>query len=103
MAVITPKRFKTTTIDDVPVTPEIKEAEFKLEQMELGQYQHFAMMKEIMEQPLAIENCLRGRMDMLEGRVDSGGLANYARDLVRGAAGDHGVRDGLAWGWWAST
>jgi glucosamine--fructose-6-phosphate aminotransferase (isomerizing) len=82
MAVIKPGKFKTTTIDDVPVTPEIKEAEFKLEQMELGKYEHF-MLKEIMEQPLAIENCLRGRMDLLEGRVILGGLANYARDLVR--------------------
>jgi len=82
MAVITPASFKTTTIDDVPVTPEIKEVEFKLEQMELGGYEHF-MLKEIMEQPLAIENCLAGRVDLHEGRVILGGLTNYARDLVR--------------------
>ncbi len=82
MAVIRPGGFRTMTIDDVPVTPEIKEAEFKLEQMELGKYEHF-MLKEIMEQPLAIENCLRGRVDLHEGRVVLGGLANYARDLVR--------------------
>jgi len=82
MAVLKPTGFKTMTIDDVPVTPEIKEAEFKLEQMELGQYEHF-MMKEIMEQPLALENCMAGRMDLHEGRVILGGLANYARDLVR--------------------
>src|SRR5258708_40317717 len=48
MAVIRPGGFRTMTIDDVPVTPEIKEAELKLEQMELGKYDHF-MMKEIME------------------------------------------------------
>ena len=82
MAVIKPGGFKTMTIDDVPVTPEIKEAEFKLEQMELGKWEHF-MLKEIMEQPIAIENCLRGRIDLHEGRVVLGGLANYARDLVR--------------------
>ena len=82
MAVIKPTGFKTMTIDDVPVTPEIKEAEFKLEQMELGKYEHF-MLKEIMEQPIAIENCLRGRIDLHEGRVVLGGLSNYARDLVR--------------------
>jgi len=73
--------FKTMTIDDVPVTPEIKEAEFKLEQMELGKYDHF-MLKEIMEQPQSIENCLRGRIDLHEGRVVLGGLSQYARDLV---------------------
>ena len=82
MAVIKPGGFKTMTIDDVPVTPEIKEAEFKLEQMELGDYEHF-MLKEIMEQPTAIENCLRGRIDFQEGRVVLGGLSTYARELVR--------------------
>ncbi len=82
MAVIRPESFRTMTIDDVPVTPEIKEAEFKLEQMELGKYEHF-MLKEIMEQPLAIENCLRGRIDTHEGRVVLGGLSTYGRDLVR--------------------
>ncbi len=82
MAVIKPGGFKTMTIDDVPVTPEIKEAEFKLEQMELGDYRYF-MLKEINEQPRAIENCLAGRVDLQEGRVILGGLTNYARDLVR--------------------
>ena len=82
MAVIKPGGFKTMTIDDVPVTPEIKEVEFKLEQMELGGYDHF-MLKEIMEQPQAVENCLRGRVDLIDGRVILGGMANYARDLVR--------------------
>jgi glucosamine--fructose-6-phosphate aminotransferase (isomerizing) len=81
MAVIKRGAFKTMTIDDVPVTPAIKEAEFKLEQMELGKYEHF-MLKEIMEQPQSIEDCLRGRIDLHEGRVVLGGLANYARDLV---------------------
>ena len=82
MAVIKPDSFKTMTIDDVPVTPEIKEVEFKLEQMELGRYEHF-MLKEIFEQPESIENCLRGRIDLHEGRVILGGLTRYARDLVR--------------------
>ncbi len=85
MAVITHKGFRTMTIDDVPVTPEIKEAEFKLGQMELGAYKYY-MLKEIMEQPEAIENCLRGRMDPPphhDSRVILGGLTTYARDLVR--------------------
>ncbi len=82
MAIITPAGFKTMTIDDVPVTKEIKEVEFSLEQIELGDYKHF-MLKEIFEQPQAIENCLRGRVDLHEGRVVLGGLSNYTRDLVR--------------------
>jgi glucosamine--fructose-6-phosphate aminotransferase (isomerizing) len=82
MAILKPDGFKTMTIDDVPVTKEIKEVEFSLEQIELGDYDHF-MLKEIFEQPQAIENCLAGRVDLHEGRIVLGGLSNYTRDLVR--------------------
>ncbi len=74
--------FKTTTIDNVPVTREVKELEFDLQQIELGSYPHF-MLKEIMEQPESIRNCLRGRIDQRECRVVLGGLAPLARDLIR--------------------
>jgi glutamine---fructose-6-phosphate transaminase (isomerizing) len=82
MAVLKTSGFKTTTLDDVPVTPEVKEAEFKLEQMALGPYRYF-MAKEINEQPQSIEDCMRGRIDLLEGRVILGGLTHYNRELVR--------------------
>jgi len=82
MAVIKAGGFKTMTIDDVPVTKDIKEVEFSLQQIELGEYKHF-MLKEIFEQPAAIENCLRGRVDLHEGRITLGGLSTYTRDLVR--------------------
>lgn len=74
--------FRTTTIDNVSVSREVTELEFDLEQIELGEYKHF-MLKEIMEQPEAIRNCLRGRIDMREGRVVLGGLSNIGRDLIR--------------------
>ena len=41
------------------------------------------MLKEIFEQPEAIANCLRGRVDRHEGRVVLGGIAQYSRDIVR--------------------
>jgi glucosamine--fructose-6-phosphate aminotransferase (isomerizing) len=41
------------------------------------------MFKEIMEQPEAIRNCLRGRLDHRESRVVLGGLTALARDLIR--------------------
>ena len=74
--------FRTTTIDNVPVSQEIQELEFNLEQIELAGFDHF-MLKEIMEQPAAIRNCLRGRIDEREGRVVLGGLSNFARDMIR--------------------
>ncbi len=74
--------FRTTTIDNVPVTSEVTELEIDLQQIELGGYPHF-MLKEIMEQPESIRNCLRGRIDHREGRVVLGGLTDVTRELVR--------------------
>ena len=74
--------FKTTTIDNVPVTSEIGKLDFDLEQIELEGYAHF-MLKEIMEQPSAVADCLRGRIDHRDGRVVLGGLTGIARELIR--------------------
>lgn len=74
--------FKTTTIDNVPVSREVSQLDMDLEQIELGGYEHF-MLKEIMEQPEAIRTALRGRVDERDGRVVLGGVANHKRDLVR--------------------
>lgn len=73
--------FRTTTLDNVPVTKEVSEVEFSLEEIELGGHKHY-MEKEIFEQPEALKNCLRGRLDMNEGRVVLGGLASVARELA---------------------
>lgn len=74
--------FKTTTIDNVRVTRQIQELELDLQQIELGIYPHY-MLKEIMEQPESMRNCLRGRIDRRESRVVLGGLSKFTRDLVR--------------------
>src|SRR5688572_11359554 len=82
MAVLKPESFRTSTIDDIDVSPVIQQLENKLEEYELGDYEHY-MLKEIFEQPAAIRNCLRGRVEQREGRITLGGLANITRDLVR--------------------
>ncbi len=82
VAVVTRTGFRTTNLDATPVDKEIEEVEFTLEQLELGGHQHF-MSKEIFEQPEALRTCLRGRVDLHEGRVVLGGLANVMRELVR--------------------
>jgi glucosamine--fructose-6-phosphate aminotransferase (isomerizing) len=74
--------FRTTTIDNVPVTSEVTELEMSLEELSRGGYEHF-MLKEIMEQPESIRNCFRGRIDTRESRVVLGGVSNYAREMVR--------------------
>jgi glucosamine--fructose-6-phosphate aminotransferase (isomerizing) len=82
MAVIRPDSFRTTTIDDIEISPVISQLENKLEEYELGDYDHY-MLKEIFEQPNAIRNCLRGRAESKEGRIFLGGLSDHARDLVK--------------------
>ncbi len=74
--------FRTMTLDAAPVSKEVSEIEWTLEQLELGGHEHF-MAKEIFEQPEAIRNCFRGRFDLNDGRVVLGGLASATRELVR--------------------
>ncbi len=74
--------FRTSTLDNVPVTPKIRQLEMELEQIELGAFETF-MMKEIFEQPEALRTTMRGRIDEHAGQVVLGGVGNYARELVR--------------------
>ncbi|MFQ5591199.1 MAG: glutamine--fructose-6-phosphate transaminase (isomerizing), partial [Phycisphaerae bacterium] len=82
IACVTPHDLRLTTLDAMPVTHHVDEVEWSLEQIELASYRHF-MIKEISEQPEALENCLRGRIDLKEGAVHLGGLADCSRELVR--------------------
>src|SRR5262249_26970237 len=82
MAVLRPDGFKTVTIDDIQISPVVKQLENKLEEYELGEYEHY-MLKEIFEQPNAIRNCLRGRAEQREGRIVLGGLSDHTKELVR--------------------
>ena len=82
MAVFTRKGMRTLTTDNVPITKEIEQIEWTLEEIALGGYEHF-MLKEIHEQPEAIRNCLRGRVDLRDNRIQLGGLENVGRELVK--------------------
>jgi len=79
---ITRDGFRTSTVDDVAVSPKVMQLELELEEIELGHYQHF-MQKEIFEQPNALRNTMRGRLDKKEGEVKLGGLADHAKQLVK--------------------
>ncbi|MCC6659709.1 MAG: glutamine--fructose-6-phosphate transaminase (isomerizing) [Phycisphaerales bacterium] len=79
---ITRTGFRSSTVENVSVTPKIMQLEMDLEQIDLGRFQHF-MQKEIFEQPAALRNTLRGRLQRTEGKVVLGGLSAYAKELVR--------------------
>ena len=82
VARLTRDAFRTTTIDNVPISPQIKELEFDLGQIDLGDYEHY-MLKEIFEQPQALRLCLKGRINPRDGQVVLGGITEFARDLVK--------------------
>jgi glutamine---fructose-6-phosphate transaminase (isomerizing) len=82
VAKLTRDSFRTTTVDNVQITPEIRELEYDLGQIDLGTFEHY-MLKEIYEQPQALRVCLRGRVDTRAGQVVLGGVNEFARDLAK--------------------
>ena len=81
VAKLTRESFRTSTIDDVEITPEVRELEFELAELDLGNFDHY-MLKEIHEQPRALRMCLQGRIDVREGQIVLGGIAQHARTLA---------------------
>ncbi|SDP77109.1 glutamine--fructose-6-phosphate transaminase [Mucilaginibacter sp. OK268] len=67
-------------LDNVIQTPLVQELELKLEELEKGGFDHF-MLKEIYEQPRSIRDCMRGRINAEEGKIELGGIKEYADKL----------------------
>ena len=65
--------LKLDRLDDATARYEISALEFKPEAVELGTFPHY-MLKEIYEQPRALENAIRGRLDLEEVTARFGGL-----------------------------
>ena len=70
------------SIDNVIVSREVSTIDWAVEASEKGGYEHF-MMKEIQEQPEAIRNALRGRLDHREGTAYLSGLQMAPRDQLQ--------------------
>lgn len=70
-----------TTISNATKTPEIKQLEMTLSQLEKGGYPHF-MLKEIFEQPQTLETSMRGRVNVDQNNIAlSGFIDNKERFL----------------------
>jgi glucosamine--fructose-6-phosphate aminotransferase (isomerizing) len=80
VARLEPGRFSITTLENRAVTREATTLEVSPEAMERGSYPHF-MLKEIFEQPEAVENALRGRVNHAEGVAKLGGLESVQERL----------------------
>ena len=81
IAEITKQAYKVTHIEHgQEIIKDIKEIEYSLDQIEKGTFKHF-MLKEIYEQPKAIEDAIRGRIDV-DNNVKLGGIADYVDRIL---------------------
>lgn len=63
------------------VLREMHELTLNLETIEKGGYDHF-MLKEIMEQPKVLMDCMRGRINQTTGEISFGGLSSVNERLI---------------------
>lgn len=81
IAIVNDGALTIKTIENVVKSAQIQELEIQLEALEKGGFDHF-MLKEIYEQPRSIRDCMRGRVDLVNGTVRLGGLADYEQKFV---------------------
>lgn len=77
---VTPGGFEVTTLDGGGVEPVVRRVEMTEEDVSKGTFPHY-MLKEIYEQPEAIENVLRGRLNRQEATAQLGGLNRSPAEL----------------------
>src|SRR5690606_16319527 len=73
--------YEVMSIEGAQVEKEVHELEWSLEEIEKGGYEHF-MLKEIMEQPEALENAMRGRVRLDQNRIKLGGIEDVLDQLT---------------------
>ena len=81
IARVTPEGADVFTLDNAPVSHEVTEVDWDAEAAEKGGYAHF-MLKEIFEQPEALRNTIRGRLDHTAGTAVLAGLNLPPRELA---------------------
>ena len=75
-------KYEVTKVDsNLIVDKKIEYLDVNIEQIEKGNYNHF-MLKEIFEQPSAILNAIRGRIDHNSNKIILGGINDYALDIL---------------------
>jgi glucosamine--fructose-6-phosphate aminotransferase (isomerizing) len=70
---LTRDNFQIATTEAVAVSPQIREVEWAAGDVERGKFPHY-MLKEIFEQPQAVQNAFRGRIHHDEATARLGGL-----------------------------
>ena len=83
VAIVTRTGAEVRNVHNVPVSRAVAKVDWDAGAAEKGGYEHF-MLKEIFEQPDALQNTLRGRLDPAMGTAILSGLALSAFSLIPG-------------------
>jgi glutamine---fructose-6-phosphate transaminase (isomerizing) len=70
---LTAKQFTLSTLESEDISPVVDKVTWRIEDADKGEYEHF-MLKEIFEQPEALENAMRGRFSEDGSTANFGGL-----------------------------
>ena len=81
VARITPEGVDICSLDNAPLSREVQEVDWDIGAIEKGGFEHF-MLKEIFEQPDALRNTIRGRLDTTDGTAILSGLNLSPRELA---------------------
>lgn len=81
IARVTPEGVQIYSLDNAPVSREVQEVDWDLGAIEKGGFDHF-MLKEIFEQPDALRNTIRGRLDKQGATAVLAGLNLTPRELA---------------------
>jgi glutamine---fructose-6-phosphate transaminase (isomerizing) len=81
LAIVKPDELILKNLGNEKLTPYVQKLDIELAAIEKGGYEHF-MLKEIFEQPQTIYDCLRGRLDAINGTITMSGIQQYAEQLV---------------------
>ena len=79
-AIITPNDFRIATLDRKAILRNEEKIEWTEDAVKKNNFPHF-MLKEILEEPDAVENAIRGRLVLKDGLAKLGGLELVEKDL----------------------
>ena len=80
MVVLSENKYTITDLENHQKNPKAQTVDWSLEAAEKGGFEHF-MLKEIFEQPEAIQNSIRGRIVEAEGMAKFGGLQDVEQKI----------------------
>ncbi len=81
LAIVKPNELILKNLGNEEITPYVQKLDIELAAIEKSGFDHF-MLKEIFEQPQTIYDCLRGRLDHIEGTITMSGIQQYAEQIM---------------------